>query len=143
MNSALRDHDVSASLALERRVRMLRTAMGPDIAKALNDPDVVEVMLNPDGSLSASVNVRPSISFVPTVSKYPGRTIWKSTAWYFELSASASARPQRIVLKSPVSGWVMFPEGKSPEGFAGKDRMMASVSATQVPGVCSVRISLI
>ncbi|TXH74033.1 P-type conjugative transfer ATPase TrbB [Thiobacillus sp.] len=30
---------------------MLRTAMGPDIATALNDPDVAEVMLNPDGSL--------------------------------------------------------------------------------------------
>jgi P-type conjugative transfer ATPase TrbB len=51
MSSASRDQGLSASLALERRVRMLRTAMGPDIAKALNDPDVVEVMLNPDGSL--------------------------------------------------------------------------------------------
>jgi len=37
--------------ALDRRVRMLRTAMGPVIAKALEDPDVVEIMLNPDGSL--------------------------------------------------------------------------------------------
>ncbi len=51
MSSPPRDQGLSASLALERRVRMLRTAMGPDIAKALNDPDVVEVMLNPDGSL--------------------------------------------------------------------------------------------
>ncbi|CAG9931744.1 Type IV secretion system protein VirB11 [Candidatus Nitrotoga arctica] len=51
MSSGPRDQSLSASLALERRVRMLRTAMGPDIAKALNDPDVVEVMLNPDGSL--------------------------------------------------------------------------------------------
>ena len=51
MSGAARDHGLSASLALERRVLMLRTAMGPDIAKALNDPDVVEVMLNPDGSL--------------------------------------------------------------------------------------------
>ena len=40
-----------ASLALDRRVRMLRTAMGPEIAQALADPDVVEVLLNPDGSL--------------------------------------------------------------------------------------------
>jgi type IV secretion system protein TrbB len=39
------------ALSLDRRVRMLRTAMGPDIARALNDPDVVEVMLNPDGAL--------------------------------------------------------------------------------------------
>jgi type IV secretion system protein VirB11 len=30
---------------------MLRTAMGPVIARALEDPDVVEIMLNPDGSL--------------------------------------------------------------------------------------------
>jgi type IV secretion system protein VirB11 len=51
MSSAPHDQGLSASLALERRVLMLRTAMGPDIAKALNDHDVVEVMLNPDGSL--------------------------------------------------------------------------------------------
>lgn len=37
--------------ATERQVRMLRTAMGPTIAAALEDPDVVEVLLNPDGSL--------------------------------------------------------------------------------------------
>lgn len=37
--------------ALNRRVRMLRTAMGPLIAAALDDPDVVEVLLNPDGTL--------------------------------------------------------------------------------------------
>jgi type IV secretion system protein VirB11 len=30
---------------------MLKTAMGPDIASALDDPEVVEVLLNPDGSL--------------------------------------------------------------------------------------------
>lgn len=37
--------------ALDRRVRMLRTAMGSEIAAALEDPEVVEVLLNPDGSL--------------------------------------------------------------------------------------------
>lgn len=37
--------------SLDRRIRMLRTAMGPLIAAALEDPDVVEVMLNPDGAL--------------------------------------------------------------------------------------------
>ena len=30
---------------------MLRTAMGPAIAGSLDDPTIVEVMLNPDGSL--------------------------------------------------------------------------------------------
>ncbi len=40
-------HDLAAA----RQVRMLRTALGPIVAEALEDPDVVEVMLNPDGSL--------------------------------------------------------------------------------------------
>lgn len=40
-----------ASASLDRRIRMLRTAMGPRIAAALADPDVVEILLNPDGTL--------------------------------------------------------------------------------------------
>ena len=36
---------------LDRQTRMLRTAMGPTIAAALEDHEIVEVMLNPDGSL--------------------------------------------------------------------------------------------
>ena len=35
----------------DRRQSMLRTALGPDIANALNDPAVTEVMVNPDGAL--------------------------------------------------------------------------------------------
>jgi type IV secretion system protein VirB11 len=34
-----------------RQARMLRTAMGPAISAALEEPDVVEVLLNPDGLL--------------------------------------------------------------------------------------------
>lgn len=37
--------------ASERRHAMLKTAMGPAIAQALTDPAVIEVMVNPDGSL--------------------------------------------------------------------------------------------
>ena len=37
--------------ALERRRAMLRTAMGPAIGAALGDPRVIEIMVNPDGSL--------------------------------------------------------------------------------------------
>jgi len=37
--------------AQDRRRSMLRTAMGPEIAAALADPAVIEVMVNPDGSL--------------------------------------------------------------------------------------------
>lgn len=35
----------------DRRLQMLRSAMGPAIQVALDDPDVTEVMLNPDGRL--------------------------------------------------------------------------------------------
>jgi type IV secretion system protein TrbB len=37
--------------SLARGTKMLRTAMGADIGAFLSDPDVVEVMLNPDGKL--------------------------------------------------------------------------------------------
>ena len=42
---------VIATSVAARQVRMLRTAMGPTIASALESADVVEVLLNPDGSL--------------------------------------------------------------------------------------------
>jgi type IV secretion system protein TrbB len=41
----------SNTQAQDRRRAMLRTAMGPVIATALADPTVIEVMVNPDGSL--------------------------------------------------------------------------------------------
>jgi len=41
----------SFATVLDRQTRMLRTAMGPTIAAALDDPEIVEVLLNPDGSL--------------------------------------------------------------------------------------------
>jgi len=37
--------------AISRSARMLRTALGPAIALWLEDPEVVEIMLNPDGRL--------------------------------------------------------------------------------------------
>jgi P-type conjugative transfer ATPase TrbB len=51
MNVAPTDVRSSAATSLDRRIRMLRTAMGPVIAQALDDADVIEIMLNPDGSL--------------------------------------------------------------------------------------------
>lgn len=47
----------------DRQIRMLRTAMGPAIAAALADPDVIEVLLNPDGSLWTD---RLSVGRAPT-----------------------------------------------------------------------------
>ena len=42
--------DGSAIMA-SRTVRMLRTAFGPAIGQLLDEPDIVEVMLNPDGRI--------------------------------------------------------------------------------------------
>jgi type IV secretion system protein VirB11 len=42
---------MSAAESADRKRAMLRTAMGPEIAAALADPQVVEVMVNPDGAL--------------------------------------------------------------------------------------------
>lgn len=39
------------SVTSERTMAMLRTAMGPDITGALDDPKVIEIMVNPDGRL--------------------------------------------------------------------------------------------
>jgi len=39
------------SVGLARGARMLRTALGPAIARLLEDASVVEVMLNPDGRI--------------------------------------------------------------------------------------------
>jgi type IV secretion system protein TrbB len=43
--------DLLSAETRERRRGMLRTAMGPAIALALDEPDVVEVLVNPDGRL--------------------------------------------------------------------------------------------
>lgn len=43
--------NLKASESRDRRSAMLRTAFGPEIAAALADPAVIEVMVNPDGRL--------------------------------------------------------------------------------------------
>lgn len=42
---------MSALEAAQRKRAMLQTALGPDIAAALADPLIIEVMVNPDGAL--------------------------------------------------------------------------------------------
>ena len=46
---------MSDTLSAERRRAMLRTAMGPAIGAALADPAVIEIMVNPDGSLRLDI----------------------------------------------------------------------------------------
>ena len=42
---------IASEEAQSRRLQMLRTAFGPAIAAALDDPQVIEIMVNPDGRL--------------------------------------------------------------------------------------------
>ncbi len=51
MTDASAKRATSLATVYDRQTRMLRTAMGPAIAKALEDPEIVEILLNPDGSL--------------------------------------------------------------------------------------------
>jgi hypothetical protein len=44
--------------AIQRGARMLRTALGPAIARLLEDPAIVEVMLNPDGRICNALDRR-------------------------------------------------------------------------------------
>jgi type IV secretion system protein TrbB len=50
LGTAVVTHSIQSE-AISRGARMLRTAFGPAIARFLEDPAVVEVMLNPDGRL--------------------------------------------------------------------------------------------
>jgi type IV secretion system protein VirB11 len=43
--------DIQDSITSERTMAMLRTALGKDIEQALDDPKVIEIMLNPDGRI--------------------------------------------------------------------------------------------
>jgi type IV secretion system protein TrbB len=48
--AAVAIHSIQSE-AISRGARMLRTALGPAISRFLEDPTIVEVMLNPDGRL--------------------------------------------------------------------------------------------
>jgi type IV secretion system protein TrbB len=50
VGAAVAIHSIQSE-AISRGARMLRTAFGPAIARFLEDPSVIEVMLNPDGRL--------------------------------------------------------------------------------------------
>ena len=78
------EHRSSAATSLDRRIQMLRTAMGPLIAAALEDPDVVEIMLNPDRTLWVD---RLSSGRTPLGVELPKPMANASSAWWPRTSA--------------------------------------------------------
>ncbi len=88
--------------AIQRGVRMLRTALGPVIARLLEDPTVVEVMLNPDGRIWVD---RLSESLADTgerVSAADGERIVRLVAHH--VGAEVHARSPRVSAELPDSG---------------------------------------
>ena len=90
------------SEAISRGARMLRTAFGPAIARFLEDPAVVEVMLNPDGRLWID---RLSSGLVDTgemVSAADGERIVRLVAHH--VGAEVHAASPRVSAELPETG---------------------------------------
>lgn len=87
---------------LIRSARMLRTAMGPDIAAWLDDPSVVEVMLNPDGQLwTDRLKVGLAASGV-ALTQAEGERIVRLVAHH--VGAEAHAGAPRVSAELPETG---------------------------------------
>jgi type IV secretion system protein VirB11 len=90
------------SEAISRGARMLRTAFGPAIVRFLEDPAVIEVMLNPDGRLWID---RLSSGLADTgelVSAADGERIVRLVAHH--VSAEVHAASPRISAELPETG---------------------------------------
>jgi type IV secretion system protein TrbB len=90
------------SEALSRGNRMLRTALGPNIARFLEDDDIVEIMLNPDGRLWVD---RLAIGLAATdqrLSPADGERIIRLVAHH--VGAEVHARAPRVSAELPESG---------------------------------------
>ena len=90
------------SEAFERGARMLRTALGPAIARLLEDPATLEVMLNPDGRLWVD---RLSDGLADTgerLSPEDGERIIRLVAHH--VGAEVHARTPRVSAELPGTG---------------------------------------
>ncbi len=90
------------SEAVSRGSRMLRTALGPAIAKYLDDEQVVEIMLNPDGRLWIDLL---SDGLAPTehsLSAADGERIVRLVAHH--VGAEAHAGAPRVSAELPETG---------------------------------------
>ncbi|PWK62011.1 type IV secretion system protein VirB11 [Roseicyclus mahoneyensis] len=86
----------------ERGARMLRTALGPVIARALEDPMTLEVMLNPDGRLWIDRATEGLSDSGATLSPEDGERIVRLVAHHVGAEVHA-ARP-RVSAELPGTG---------------------------------------
>jgi type IV secretion system protein VirB11 len=81
---------------------MLRTALGPAIARLLDDPTIVEVMLNPDGRLWADRLSSGLMDTGETVSALDGERIVRLVAHH--VGAEVHAGAPRVSAELPETG---------------------------------------
>jgi P-type conjugative transfer ATPase TrbB len=90
------------SEATSRGARMLRTALGPAIARFLDDPTIIEVMLNPDGRLWADRLSSGLMDTGETVSASDGERIVRLVAHH--VGAEVHAGAPRVSAELPETG---------------------------------------
>ena len=87
---------------VERGARMLRTAVGPAISSLLRDPDIVEVMLNPDGRIWVD-RLRDGLAQTEqTLPPADGERIIRLVAHH--VGAEVHARNPRVSAELPETG---------------------------------------
>lgn len=87
---------------LPRSARMLRTAMGPDIARWLKDPVIIEIMLNPDGRLWIDRLGEGMIEGGARLLPADGERIVRLVAHHVGMDVHAAA--PRVSAELPVTG---------------------------------------
>ena len=85
-----------------RGARMLRTALGPAIARFLEDPSVIEVMLNPDGRIWIDRLLEGLADTGERLSAADGERIVRLVAHH--VGAEVHARSPRVSAELPESG---------------------------------------
>ena len=88
--------------AIQRGARMLRTALGPAIARFLEDPAVVEVMLNPDGRIWIDRLSQGLSDTGETLSPADSERIVRLVAHH--VGAEVHARSPRVSAELPETG---------------------------------------
>jgi type IV secretion system protein VirB11 len=88
--------------AIQRGARMLRTALGSAIARFLEDPAVVEVMLNPDGRIWIDRLSQGLSDTGETLSPADGERIVRLVAHH--VGAEVHARSPRVSAELPETG---------------------------------------
>jgi Flp pilus assembly CpaF family ATPase len=86
-----------AMTSLDRRIRTLRPAMGPLIAAALEDPDVVEIMLNPDRTLWVDRRSSGRAPLRAELSEEDGERIIRLVAAHIGVAQGRRGQPSAVI----------------------------------------------